>query len=720
MKKLLIILSLSFVLPFATYAQLDLDYEDDINPYFIGDSIDLVFPILYDFFKYNNDHPATNIQLALIFEERYMNAHPISDYESAIANADRAKLLFGRSKELIDDKETRRNAWYYPNFTSQFKRNGKPEVEFDSVRIIFENGLIEADSFLTHMPPIHTNFMKMVEQYDLATKNFVRINGDYNSLKDVYLLFDDELERRFDLVKNSYDSTLYYFKKYQEAAEQYPPFDLEQEISINQIKTYRLDGLVIQTDFLVDDIGLWDYGTWVDQVKKVIDTEINLLRTDIEKIEKKLDESFAKMKNWVPNDSIDLDPIEKKSIYKIRKYDLNSPVANVFQYKDDKLDLINEQKSLSVYDTAKDISFQVKLYTINRVFQQTVSLENDLEKYNSEIPNSNLNKNKGFYQKYYGGIDGIKSYFKTEEQELLKIRSESAKKLRLQILDHLEEPYLQDIPNFRSVEFQWQMPEYEYDSLVKNIAFINHSKKNVNDLEYFSGFYFDPDSIPQAFFGAKEGNNVKWYNAVPSFYPKSKVWQKVLDINVVGGGDLNFLSYESHVDSLDFINRILVVDENGETKNEIQVDTQEKPIELTSLRNSNFQLAFYQGDGLGDAVWPTNLTAVRFHPDSSDYFIKEININGKYNGVFQTEAGIIVTSSSEDKKNIYVTLLDNEFNTLSKKTFSFEEAIDIKYNYQVSDESLHLFNARGEKGHLVFTDQFEMRYSDIKIVEAGI
>lgn len=214
---------------------------------------------------------------------------------------------------------------------------------------------------------------------------------------------------------------------------------------------------------------------------------------------------------------------------------MNSPVANVFQYKDDKLDLINEQKSLAIYDTAEDISFQVKLYTINRVFQQTISLENDLEKYNSEITNSNLNKNRDFYQKFYGGIDGIKSYFKTEEQELLKIRGESAKKLRVQILDHLEEPYLQDVPTYRGVEFEWQRPEYDYDSLVKNIAYINHSKRNVNDLEYFSGFYFDLDSVSQAFYGAKTGANVKWYNAIPSYYPNSKVWQKVMDVNVVGG-----------------------------------------------------------------------------------------------------------------------------------------------------------------------------------------
>jgi hypothetical protein len=720
MKKLLIILSLSFVLPFATYAQLELDYEDDINPYILGDSIDLVFPILFDFFKYNNDHPAANIQLALIFEERYKNAHLISDYQSAIGNAERTKLLFGRSRDLIDDRETRRNAWYYPNFTNEFKRNGKPEVEFDSVKVVFEKGLKEADSFLIHMPPIHNNFMKMVEQYDLATKNFVRINGDYNSLKDVYLLFDDQLESRFDLVKNSYDSTLYYFKKYQEAVEEYPPFDLEQKISINQIKTYRLDGLVIQTDFLVGDIGLWDYATWVDQVKKVIDSDISILRKDIETIEKKLDDSFAKMENWVPNDSINLDPVEKKSIYKIRKYDLNSPVANVFQYKDDKLNLINEQKSLAVYDTAKDISFQVKLYTINRVFQQTVSLENDVKKYNSEIPNSNLNKNKDFYQKYYGGIDGIKAYFDAEAKDLLKIRSESAEKLRLQILDHLEEPFSQEIPSYRGVEFEWQIPKYKYDSLAKNIAFINHTKKNVNDLEYFSGFYFDADSTPKAFYSAKMEGNVKWYNAVPSYYPNSKVWQKVMDINVVGGGDLNFLVYESHVDSLDFINRILVSDDKGEIKNEIEVNTQEKPVELTSLRNSNLQLALYQGDGLGDAVWPTSLTVVRFHPDSSDYFIKEIDINGKYNGVFQTQSGILITASSEDMKNLHVTLLDNDFNSLNNKTFSFEEAIDIIHHYQVSDESLHLMNIKGEKGHLVLTDQFDLRYTDIPLAEEGI
>ena len=123
--------------------------------------------------------------------------------------------------------------------------------------------------------------MKMVEQYDLASKNFVRINGDYNSLKDIYLLYDDELESQFDLVKNSYDSTLFYFKKYREATNDYPPFKLDQKLTFKEIKTFRLDGLVIQTDFLVDEIGLWEYNTWVEQVQKLIATEIKQLREDI-------------------------------------------------------------------------------------------------------------------------------------------------------------------------------------------------------------------------------------------------------------------------------------------------------------------------------------------------------------------------------------------------------------------------------------------------------
>ena len=117
---------------------------------------------------------------------------------------------------------------------------------------------------------------------------------------------------------------------------------------------------------------------------------------------------------------------------------------------------------------------------------------------------------------------------------------------------------------------------------------------------------------------------------------------------------------------------------------------------------------------------PTKLTAVKFHPDSSDYFIKEIDINGKYVGVFQTEEGIIVASSSQDKKNLYITLLDNEFNSLNKKTFSFEEEINVKYNYQVSDESLHLFNLRGQKGHLVLLISLNYDIQIYRCVKEGI
>ncbi|WP_375581203.1 hypothetical protein ABWH96_09415 [Marivirga tractuosa] len=719
MKKIIFIISLLILLPNVNYAQVELDYEDDINPYILGDSIDLVFPQLFDFFKSNNEHPAANIQLALIFEGRYRNAHPISDYDAAITNAERAKLFFGRARDLIDEREVRRNAWYYSNFTNQFKRNGKPEVEFDSVRLVHEKGLKEADSFLTYMPPIHQNFMKMVEQYDLASKNFVRINGGYNSLKDIYLLYDDKLNKRFDLVKNSYDSTLFYFKKYKETVKDYPPFTLNQQLTFKDIQTYRLDGLVIQTDFLVDEIELWDYTAWVNQVQNLIETEIDQLRKDITQIESKLESSFLKMDNWVPNDSIDVDPIEKKSIYKIRKYDLNSPVANVFQYKDDKLDLINEQKSLAVYDTAEEISFQVKLYTINRVFQQTIALENELKKYNNEIEISNLNKNKDFYEEYYGGIDEFKNYFKSEEGELLKIRSETANRLKSQIIEQIEKPFGQEIPSYRGINFEWQNPENKNDSLSKNIAYINFSKTNVNDLEYFSGYYLNADSIPQAFYGAKNGTKVSWYNAVPSNYKSNKAWQNVAAINVVGGGDLNYLLYESHIDSLDFINHIVISNEKGEIKNDIEIDTQEKPVELIALRNSSLQLALYQGDGLGNAVWPNFITAVKFHPDSADYTIKEIDINGKYEGVFQTDAGIIILSSSEDQQSLNATLLDYEFNPLKKNSFTFSNPFEINYYYQLSEESLHLLSKNG-KGHFVFNDDLELRYSDIPILNEGI
>ena len=144
-----------------------------------------------------------------------------------------------------------------------------------------------------------------------------------------------------------------------------------------------------------------------------------------------------------------------------------------------------------------------------------------------------------------------------------------------------------------------KMPEFEYDSLSKNIAFINHSKTNVNDLEYFSGFILIKTAFLTAYYGAKVENRVSWYKAVPSFYPNSKVWQKVMNINVVGGGDLKLFGVREACRFLRFWKPDMVSDDNGEIKNQIEVNTQEKPVELTSIRNSNFQLAFYQGDGFG-------------------------------------------------------------------------------------------------------------------------
>lgn len=695
-------------------AQDEIDYEDDINPYVIGDSIDLIIPQLVDFLEKNANHPASNLQLARVFEQRWQESDYLIDFDAAIQNAEYAKLLYNRSGNLVDDREVRRNEWYYPNYTDEFKKNGKPILTFEKIQQEIKRGLIESDSFLTYMPAIQENFMKMVANYDLATKTFVRINGDFNSLKDIYLLYDQNLDARFNLLKDSYDSTLYYYEAYKQAASKYPPFEVTQKLNLKAINTYRLDGLVIQTDFFRPEVDLWQYAEWVNGLRVKVENEIKVLRVDIDKIEETLSKSLKDLDKASIGDSVSLNPISSKEIFKIRKYDLNSPVANLFQYKDDKLDLVFEKKSLQKFDTLTAVSPQLKLYTFNNLFQKILRSQADIKVYQKELDRSNLQKNIAFYAKYYNGAEGVEKYFNQESDWMLDMMKQIADSIKQQIGAHYTNVYHEEQIVYKRKSIAFLSPLSNVDTFSTEVNRVTLIRNNVNELSYMAGYFFNADSVRQSFFAAKKGGEILWYENQPTLTKGATEWQQIGGVSLASGGDATFSLYRRNTDSLNFRNSLIKINQLGKVVNEIEVDTENQPVFLSDLRNKEEHLAIYQGDGFDQAAWPTEVSIVKFHPDSSNYLIRELDINGAFVGFFQLDDASIFVSKSRDGQSINFTKVSEAFEVLKKQSFQFTENQYLRFIYKISDQSLHLVAAK-VAGHIVVNDRLELIYSEAEL-----
>lgn len=696
----------------AGFAQKDLRYKD-IYPLIAEGKSNEAVPLLQEFLTQEPDHPSANLQLALIYERRYKSYQPITDYDAAMSNAEKAKVRFLKAKVLIDDREVRHNEEYYSNFALEFKRNGKPIVEFDTVQQKFNAGYAEADSFIVHMPPIHKYFMKTVSFYDKATKNFVRINGEYASLKEIYLLFDDKFDQRLSNLKQSYDSALFYFKKYRKAAEAYPPLGLDQQLTIRPIKTYRLDGLVIQTDFLQPHIELWDYAQWADEVRKVEKNNIAALRKEIVEAQRKLERAEQSLTEQNASDSASLQPVKNKTIYKIRRYDINSPIADLFEYRLKKLQLLDDENRLRLMDTLGWKHSDVLLYPLNAVLLEAHRLDPMVQDMLSEYATASLEKYADFVRQYYQGLEGFKAYL-NQQASFSKQTLEDAASRLLQALYNVKYKY-DSLPDlvYRGIHIPAQPAYTISDSIPENKPITQYRLQNINNTHFLGGFYVGRDGNRRVFLGRSKGADRLIGYDVIDFQQKDGKAQVLKGMALAPGGSVAMLIEEAQkVGTAQ--NAVQFFDENGKLQNSITLPVGWEPKELVSVEGSNQLLAVLQDRNSGTQ----QVKLARMFPDSTTFTGRDFQIAGEYAGLYQSGDAFILVSKGAEEKQWQLTKISGSGNVEQQRTFIFKEPAPLRFFTKVSAFNLNAFSERDPEGlpvQVIFNKDLELVYSNVAV-----
>jgi hypothetical protein len=281
----------------------------------------------------DKDEPNVYFRLAVIYDKAYKSADPLTDYKLALANANEAYSRFLQCTQFVDAKEVSKdNEYYYPYFPNSFDAKGKPAVDFPKVQTRIKNGMDSANLYRQKIPAIYYNFTHAVNAYDKAVKQFASISNQYESIEDLYLLFDDALNTRLDQLKTDYDSSIVYFDQYLSLIKDYPIPYHQQTYTVKPIETYRLDGFITRLNFLGDKVEFWNYSAWVDAVRKSVTANITALRAKLSETETKLQESIAKVKAG-PVADFKPQPLSKQLVLDLNNVDKESAVLSLLHYQ---------------------------------------------------------------------------------------------------------------------------------------------------------------------------------------------------------------------------------------------------------------------------------------------------------------------------------------------------------------------------------------------------
>jgi hypothetical protein len=129
---------------------------------------------------------------------------------------------------------------------------------------------------------IHNTFIRMVERYNGCQALFEAFLTQYTREKTAHLQLQDEQRSLLTQLQRKADSLDLDILAYQKALglqtiENYSPVFRKEEIVL-----YRLDGLT-HTDFLQNDIALWDYSNWVARFLKEQKEVYEQLYADIQR-----------------------------------------------------------------------------------------------------------------------------------------------------------------------------------------------------------------------------------------------------------------------------------------------------------------------------------------------------------------------------------------------------------------------------------------------------
>lgn len=383
--------------------------------------------MLREYLAEDENHPNANYRLAMLHYHIYRHADPLLEFKKAMAHARESELRVIRARLLVTPQEVRSNNEYYAPFFKTFDAKGKPYVDSPVVIEQMNHAYDSARKFQEKMPPIFRSFTRSVSLYDKAVKLFAGINTEYRTLEDIYMLYNTAMDMKLGELKQAYDSSLLYFKQYQDLIADYPLEGYNQKFHIMPIRVYRMDGLITRLNFLSSDIEFWDYGTWVDGVRKKYSEEIAGIKEKIEKHETRLTSSVHNLESG--GEVSEIEKVSKDLTFQLNNYDRNSLALALLEYKAYKQEWLRRLKSI-----ARDTTIDSKLGLYSRLIQHNRVSDTLLTHIRSALSPLNLRKHQPYIEKHYGGAPGLDKYVRDENQWINKTFGEYQEILKENLL----------------------------------------------------------------------------------------------------------------------------------------------------------------------------------------------------------------------------------------------------------------------------------------------
>ena len=317
--------------------------------------------MLMDYQKDKPEQPNVYYQLGNLSYSllpKYDALHSYAEYRSLLYNS---KLFYGNC--LYFAKGHNLPGWQYEEIAQ-----GSKKIDYAQLNAYLSPRLKEVKRLQTACDSVHNSFYRLVEQYNSCQQRFNRFLELYTREKTAHLQLTPDQRKDLERLARDAKPLPKLIETYLSALALEPLEGYHPTFRWQAIELYRLDGLT-KTDFLQNDIALWDYATWVTHFLDEQTNQYERLYSDVENEHSRLTKDLQRYRTGAPVSG----QCDATITGRCERLELNTPVTQAIQYQQAMVQLgaLEQQiKAVKTPSAIAEISPVLQLAQDAQIFHQ--------------------------------------------------------------------------------------------------------------------------------------------------------------------------------------------------------------------------------------------------------------------------------------------------------------------------------------------------------------
>jgi hypothetical protein len=340
----------------------------------------------------NAEEANAHLQMGFMLENQLMAFDPIADSVAFFSKGDSAVSFFTIAKNLITEKELKKNDKYYQTFFRRDLRTGDFGIKISDVHLDIEKKIEGVEKKIAEVKTLNKRLLSLSKNYKksaLIYKSFVDQFLRYNAF---LIGADDDTNSKLSEMVTSSEKAQADAKSIIEITKTLGSASFPDQVTLKPIDQFGKDGLII-SEIENGTLELWDYAGWAQGSQSEIRGSIGLFKSLVLNYAYEIREKKDKVKKGT---DVEVAMLNDELVSQFQKYDPESTVEKLLRIETYETQII-KQLDISINKALQDSSL---IGAQLQIFEKAKVLADEMSVLVSSITQDDLDGVKKLYKNY--------------------------------------------------------------------------------------------------------------------------------------------------------------------------------------------------------------------------------------------------------------------------------------------------------------------------------